>query len=85
MRIYNITMGLCLGREVEKETKVQHSKIESGAVPEYFPLGVDMTETSKNYRMRPIDTDELDDFIKSHTHKHTQTQTQALTDTSLNT
>lgn len=63
-------MGLCLGREVEKETKVQHSKLESGAVPEYFPLGVDMTETSKNYRMRPVDTAELDDFIKSHTHKH---------------
>ena len=60
-------MGLCLGREVEKETKVQDSKLESGAVPEYFPLGVDMTETSKNYRMRPMDTPE------SHTHTSTST------------
>jgi hypothetical protein len=63
-------MGLCLGREVEKETSSQKPKIESGDVPEYFPLGIDMSESSKNYRMRPMDTPELDDFIKSHKHKH---------------
>ena len=57
-------MGLCLGREVEKETKVQDSKLESGDVPEYFPLGIDMSESSNSYRMSPMDTPE------SHKHKH---------------
>jgi len=63
-------MGLCLGREVEKETSSQKPKMEHGDVPEYFPLGIDMNEGLKNYRMRPMDTPELDDFIKNHIKKH---------------
>ena len=67
-------MGMCLSRETETETEIPKKKpaVEHRDPYDHFPLGIDMSESEslKNYRMRPTDTDELDELIKLHTHKH---------------
>jgi hypothetical protein len=63
-------MGLCLSRETEIETPKKKPVLEHGEAYDNFPLGIDIDEVNKNYRMRPTDMDELDEFIKRHKHKH---------------